>query len=64
MTLIRPGGLITIDNVLWNGAVADSQKNDIDTVAIRTFNKSLLNDQRVDISLVPIADGVTLARKR
>ena len=64
LTLIRPGGLISIDNVLWDGAVADPTKNDVDTVAIRDFNQNLLTDSRVDISLVPIADGVTLARKR
>ncbi|HEB28508.1 MAG TPA: methyltransferase domain-containing protein [Porticoccus sp.] len=62
--LLRPGGLIAIDNVLWDGAVIDHQKQDVDTRAIRTFNQQLLSDNRVDISLVPIADGLTLARKK
>lgn len=62
--LLRPGGLIAIDNVLWDGAVIDHQKQDVDTCAIRTFNQQLLSDDRVDISLVPIADGLTLARKK
>jgi len=62
--LLRPGGLIAIDNVLWNGAVVDSQKQDVDTCAIRKFNQQLLLDSRVDISMVPIADGLTLARKK
>ena len=62
--LLRPGGLIAIDNVLWNGAVIDQQNQDADTCAIRTFNQQLLSDDRVDISMVPIADGLTLARKK
>lgn len=62
--LLRPGGLIAIDNVLWDGAVIDHHKQDVDTCAIRTFNQQLLSDNRVDISLVPIADGLTLARKK
>jgi caffeoyl-CoA O-methyltransferase len=62
--LLRPGGLIAIDNVLWNGVVIDQQNQDADTCAIRAFNQQLLSDDRVDISMVPIADGLTLARKR
>jgi len=62
--LLRPGGLIAIDNVLWNGAVIDQQNQDADTCAIRAFNQQLLSDDRVDISMVPIADGLTLARKK
>lgn len=62
--LLRPGGLIAIDNVLWNGVVIDQQNQDADTCAIRMFNQQLLSDDRVDISMVPIADGLTLARKR
>lgn len=62
--LLRPGGLIAIDNVLWNGAVIDPEKQDVDTCAIREFNQQLLSDDRVDISMVPIADGLTLARKK
>lgn len=64
LRLIRPGGLIAVDNVLWGGAVIDPDKNDADTEAIRKFNRSLLRDARVDISLVPIGDGLTLARKK
>lgn len=61
--LLRPGGLIAVDNVLWNGAVIDSDNQDVDTCAIRAFNQQLLFDNRVTISMVPIADGLTLARK-
>ena len=64
LQLIRPGGLIAVDNVLWSGRVADGGNDETDTVAIRAFNDKLKNDQRIDISLVPIADGLTLARKR
>ena len=64
LKLLRPGGLIAVDNVLWGGSVADPEKNDEDTEAIRALNLALKDDDRVDISLVPIGDGVTLARKR
>lgn len=64
LKLVRPGGLIAVDNTLWSGKVIDRSKSDPDTVAIREFNKALLTDERVDISLVPIADGLTLARRR
>lgn len=64
LKLIRPGGLIAIDNVLWNGKVVDSEINDPETKAIREFNARLKDDQRVELSLVPIADGLTLAMKR
>jgi predicted O-methyltransferase YrrM len=63
LELIRPGGLIAIDNVLWDGAVADESVDDVDTVAIRALNNKIHADPRVEISLVPIADGLTLARK-
>ena len=63
LQLIRPGGLIAIDNVLWDGAVADTGNDDPDTVAIRALNHKIYTDPRVEISLVPIADGLTLARK-
>jgi caffeoyl-CoA O-methyltransferase len=63
LQLVRPGGLIAIDNVLWDGAVADNSINDDDTKAIRALNKKIHADPRVEISLVPIADGLTLARK-
>ncbi len=64
LQLLRPGGLVAIDNVLWGGSVIDTDKNDADTAAIREFNLALKDDKRVDISLVPIGDGLTLARKR
>lgn len=63
LMLVRSGGLIAIDNVLWGGSVIDPQNQKDDTSAIRQFNKNILNDERVDISLVPIGDGLTLARK-
>lgn len=64
LQLLRPGGLIAIDNVLWSGRVADPQDQDKSTLAIRTLNEKLHHDQRVTISLIPIADGLTLALKR
>lgn len=63
MTLIRVGGLILIDNVLWGGAVADASDLQKDTVAIRTLNSKLVADSRIEISMLPLADGLTLARK-
>ncbi|UCH48753.1 MAG: class I SAM-dependent methyltransferase [Betaproteobacteria bacterium] len=64
LTLIRPGGLIAIDNTLWNGAVVDESNQTEDTRAIREFNAMVHADERVDISLLPIGDGLTLALKR
>ncbi|MBV8883424.1 MAG: SAM-dependent methyltransferase, partial [Chroococcidiopsidaceae cyanobacterium CP_BM_RX_35] len=64
LQLIRPGGLIAIDNVLWSGKVADPQERDKSTLTIRAFNDKLLHDERVSMSLVPIGDGLTLALKR
>ena len=61
--LLRVGGVLMIDNVLWDGAVVDPLVDDADTVAIREVNKAMLSDLRWDISLVPIGDGLTLARK-
>lgn len=63
LKLLRPGGLIAIDNVLWGGAVAERTVHDEDTAAIRALNKKIQKDSRVEMSLVPIADGLTLARK-
>ena len=63
LELLRPGGLIMIDNVLWYGRPADPNASDADTVAIREFNKIVYKDSRVDISLLSIGDGLTLARK-
>ncbi|MBW4575513.1 MAG: class I SAM-dependent methyltransferase [Aphanothece sp. CMT-3BRIN-NPC111] len=64
LQLIRPGGLVAIDNVLWGGRVADPKVQDNSTLAIRAFNEKLHYDEQVSISLVPIADGLTLALKR
>lgn len=64
LRLLRPGGVIAIDNVLWGGSVVDASDQSDDTRAIREFNAALVNDQRVDLSLVPMADGITLVRKR
>jgi caffeoyl-CoA O-methyltransferase len=64
LDLVRPGGLIVVDNTLWGGSVVDVSVQDADTRAIRAFNERLRDDLRVDLSLVPIGDGLTLARKR
>jgi predicted O-methyltransferase YrrM len=64
LTLLRKGGLIAIDNVLWGGAVADPRQNDEDTAALRALNEKLHLDERVSLSMLPIGDGLTLARKR
>ena len=64
LRLVKPGGLIMLDNVLWGGSVVDNSKQDDDTRAIRATNVFVHQDQRVDLSLVPIGDGLTLARKR
>ena len=63
LELLRNGGLIAIDNTLWSGDVIDAEKIDVDTVAIREFNRFICNDERVDISMLPVADGLTVARK-
>jgi len=62
--LLRPGGLIAVDNTLWSGRVADSQDQSADTSALRTFNERVHRDERVDISLLPLGDGLTLLRKK
>ncbi len=64
LTLLRPGGLILVDNVLWSGKVADPEMVGDDTVAIRAFNDRLAADERISISMLPVADGLTFARKR
>jgi predicted O-methyltransferase YrrM len=64
LQLVRPGGLIAVDNVLWHGRVIDPEVKDTDTLAIRALNEKLHGDERVWLSLVPIGDGVTLACKR
>jgi O-methyltransferase len=63
LELLRPGGLIAIDNTLWDGKVADLKIADADTVAIRALNAKLFSDKRVSLSFLPFADGLTLARK-
>lgn len=64
LRLVRPGGLICIDNVLWDGRVADPADADESTEAIRAVNAHVAADPRVDVAMVPIADGLTLARVR
>jgi caffeoyl-CoA O-methyltransferase len=64
LKLVRRGGLIAIDNTLWHGKVIDRRDRTADTRAIRAFNRNLRRDRRVEISLVPIGDGLTLAFKR
>jgi predicted O-methyltransferase YrrM len=64
LELLRPGGLIAVDNTLWSGRVADPSVDDPDTAAIRAFNETVHRDERVDLSLLPVGDGLTLARKR
>ncbi len=64
LALLRPGGLLLADNTLWSGRVADPENAEADTVALRHFNEHLHVDGRVDLSLVPVGDGLTLARKR
>ncbi|MEE8365659.1 MAG: class I SAM-dependent methyltransferase [Gammaproteobacteria bacterium] len=65
MTLVRPGGLIALDNTLWSGSVADPKNHDDDTVALRHLNSWLYSQEsfNCDLSLVPIGDGLTLLRK-
>lgn len=63
LALLRPGGLIVIDNVLWGGSVAQPSQ-DADTLALQALNRKLHADERVDLSLLPVGDGLTLARKR
>lgn len=63
LTLLRPGGVIAIDNVLWSGSVADPDDTDKRTVALKEFNQKLHQDSRVDISMLSIADGLSLALK-
>lgn len=64
LELVRPGGLIAVDNTLWDGKPADPSVVDADTVAIRALNAKLHSDGRVDLCFVPFADGLTVCRKR
>ena len=61
---LRPGGLVLVDNVLWMGRVADPEIRDPETEAIRAFNAKLAADERIDLVMLPVADGLSLARKR
>ena len=64
LQLVRPGGLVLIDNTLWNGRVADIAMDDDDTVAIRALNRKVHQDDRVDMVMLPVSDGLTIAIKR
>ena len=64
LTLIRPGGLIVIDNVFWSGRVLDKNNQEKSTSSIRALNKKILRDPRVSLSMLPLNDGVTLVWKR
>jgi predicted O-methyltransferase YrrM len=64
LELLRPGGLAVADNTLWSGRVADPEVADADTIALRHFNEHLHRDDRVDLSLLPVGDGLTLALRK
>ena len=64
LSLLRAGGLLAIDNVFWSGRVADPREQERDTLAIRALNEKIRGDDRVDLSMIPIGDGLTLVRKR
>ena len=64
LQLVRPGGLLVFDNMLWYGKVADESVQDEDTVALRTLSVKLHHDERVFVSLIPVGDGITLAIKQ
>ena len=64
LQLVRPGGLLVFDNMLWYGKVADESVQDEDTVALRALSAKLHHDERVFVSLIPVGDGITLAIKQ
>lgn len=64
LQLVRRGGLILVDNVLWSGRVANPSVNDADTCALRNVSVRAANDDRVDVSLIPLCDGILIARRR
>jgi predicted O-methyltransferase YrrM len=64
LRLLRPGGIVALDNMLWSGSVADPRKHDADTDALRALNVKIRDDARVDACLLTVGDGVMLARKR
>ena len=61
---LNKGGFIIADNVLWSGKVIDANENDVDTTAIRSFNTSLIEDNRVEVLMLPVRDGLTVVRKK
>lgn len=64
LELLRPGGLLVIDNVLWSGKVARPEISDLETESLRALNSALRNDKRIELSMLPVFDGITLAYKR
>jgi len=64
LVLLRAGGLVVVDNVLWGGSVIDEEDRSEDTRAIRALNEKIRDDDRVSASMLPVGDGITLARKR
>lgn len=64
LKLVRPGGLVIVDNVLWSGAVLDLKNEEENTVAIRAFNDQVVAEDRAFLSMIPVGDGLTLAFKK
>lgn len=64
LVLLRPGGLLLFDNTLWGGRVLEAASDSADTRAIQSLNRRLKDDERIDLSLLPVGDGLTLCRKR
>jgi predicted O-methyltransferase YrrM len=64
LKLLHPGGLIVVDNTLWDGEVANPDNREAETEALRAFNDALHRDPRIDLALLPVGDGLTLARIR
>ena len=64
MQLLRENGIIIFDNVLWSGAVADSKDQNENTVALRELNDMLYKDNRIELSMIPVGDGLTIVRKK
>lgn len=64
LELVRPGGVIAVDNVLWGGSVIDESRQDEDVCAIRALNDKIHDDERVEMCMLPVGDGLTLAMKR
>ncbi|MEZ5774544.1 MAG: class I SAM-dependent methyltransferase [Hyphomicrobiaceae bacterium] len=64
LALVRQGGLVLVDNVLWSGAVIDAEDRDVSTLAIREVNRIIRDDERVEMVMTPVGDGLTIARRR